>query len=260
MPLHRFTINVPNPSPKAVVATLRLAPARRGGILERLDVPRGKLEVLSVGLTRHPCKKGTQKRMAVKLGPRESVDIHVLAEVGATRADGSATFHVTDERNGRVVGGVTVVCVARSGAQHPGSVVAAPGLCPVKLARDAYVVRPDADPATPTGRSIALGTTVELVVPITNPTAAPLPGVAVYLEHLGTSDATFRPTTWNAGDLSPKETFFAAWEVNATGAAAGAFHASVVALSPKHNPVRLSIPFKLQLDDRGGGDPSPAPQ
>jgi hypothetical protein len=61
----------------------------------------------------------------------------------------------------------------------------------------------------------------------------------VYLDHLGVSDATFRPATWNLGDFRPKETFFAAWQVDARDLAPGVFRASVVALSEGRDPVRL---------------------
>jgi hypothetical protein len=69
------------------------------------------------------------------------------------------------------------------------------------------------------------------------------------LEHLGVSDAAFRAATWNLGNFRPKHIFFGAWEVNAVGAAPGAFDASIVALSETHDPVRLRVPFRLQLDE-----------
>jgi hypothetical protein len=252
MTVHRFAVNIPNPLDKPLLATLRLERVRHGGFKVPIDVPDEPLDVVRTGLTLDPCKRSTVRELVVELQPLQSVDVHVIAEVGNSGRGGSAAFHLSDERDGRVVGGVTVVCVNRAGPEHPGSVVSSPDPCPVTLAGDAYAVQVGGDPAQAVARSITVGTTMELVVPVVNPTAAALPNAQVYLEHLGISDATFRPTTWNLGDFRPGDTFFAAWEVSAHDVAPGVFRASVVALSEKRDPVRLQVPFRLQRADHRG--------
>lgn len=144
---------------------------------------------------------------------------------------------------------MTLVCVERLGAEHPGSIVTVPNLCPVTLAGDPYFVPFGADPTKGVEKTIAVGSTMVYVVPITNPTGAIVPDVRVYLEHVGTIDAAFRQATWNIGAFRPNDIFFAAWTVSARGAAYGTFHASVVALSATHEAVRLSVPLGLRRDD-----------
>jgi hypothetical protein len=245
MTTHRFTVNVPNPSPKPVLVTLRLTPVKPGGGRAPLDVPDGPIEVGHVGLTLEPCGKGEDGQLDVKLEPLASVNVHVVVEVNASGRGGSAAFRLSDERGGRVVGGVTLVCVDRAAPEHAGVVVPSPNPCPVTLAGAAHFGQLGGDPAKAANDSLTVGTTMELVVPVTNPTGAVLPDACVYLEHLGASAATFRPRTWNLGRFQPNETFFGAWDVSALGVTAGIFRASLVALCDAHEPVRLQLPFKL---------------
>jgi hypothetical protein len=248
MATHRFTVNVPNPSSRRAVVDLRLEAVRRADLAGLgLDLDGRTLETVSAGITLDPCGEETQRRLEIGLAARESRDVHVVIETAAASAGGIAAFHLVDRRAGKRAGGVTLACVEPALVDPPGQTIPTPRPCPIVLAGNPYPVRPGSDPSRPvSGRRIALGSHVELVVPITNPGKHAVEDVEVYLEHLGSSDAEFAPATWRVGRMAAGAVFYASWLVHPSGVATGIFEASIVVASRGRDPVRLlgRIEFK----------------
>jgi hypothetical protein len=257
MPVHRFSVNIPNPGPARISASLRLEPVRRAALRALgYAAPDAPLKVESAGLTLDPCGTEGTKTLRLTLRPYSSVEVQAVI-VTAGAVSGVVAFHVVDERAGQPAGGVTVVCVAGGGPEPPGVVIAAANPCPVSLAAAPYPVDRGADPTQlPPTRTIAVGAEVDLVVPVINPTRGQLAGVQVYLEHLGRCDAQFAPLTWNIGAMAPKQVFYATWPLQARGWMTGPFQASVVVLSKGKDAIRLMAPFQIGKPRervRGGG-------
>jgi hypothetical protein len=255
METHRFTVNVANPNPAGASVELRLQRVTPADVAAlSLDVPDGELEVTSAGISRNRGETTARKLLNVELAPYASVDVHV--DVSTANASpgsgGTAAFNLVDVRRRKRVGGVMVVCVQRAGPERAGQDIPASKACPVVLARKAYAVAPGSDPGqAPANNEIPAMSDVELVAPITNPRKGALRDVEVYLEHVGLSDATFAPRTWNVGALAPNEVFFAAWPLHTT-ATPGPFDASVVVKSRGKQPVRLSAQGDIARVRRGG--------
>jgi hypothetical protein len=250
MPLHRFTVNVPNPGGSATVARLsleRLPPDRLEGLA--LELPDGNLEVIGAGITRDPCAAEGEKELELKLAPHESVDVHVVVDTGAGGA-GGAYFDLVDARPQRT-GGVMLACVEPAPAEPAGQIVHAPNPCPVTLAGDPYAVLPGTDPTfPPTDQRIPLGADLELVAQVTNPGRRRVNEVEVYLEHLGSSDAEFEPRTWSAGTLRHGDVFYASWPFRTSGLRTGAFSACIVVACAGRDTVRLDARLEIVGEGR----------
>jgi hypothetical protein len=241
MASHRFTVNVPNPTAKAVSVQLRLEPGKTTDLpeLPRKE-RRAALKVVRTRLTLDPCADSGKPELRLKLAPYESVDVYAVVDTGSTTKPGATGFHLIDRRNGTDVGGVFLLCVDPPLATAVGQVVAPKNPCPAELGTAVYAVTPDSDPSkAPPAPSIQPGDTVDLVAPITNPTRKPLTGVQVYLEHLGASNATFVPGLWNVGVLQRGDIFYATWRVQTSTWQNGPFRASIVVSADGFDAVRL---------------------
>jgi hypothetical protein len=241
MTSHSFTVNVPNPTAKAVSVQLRLEPGKSSD-LPRFprEQRRGALNVLDARLALDPCAKAGKPSLKLKLAPYESVDVYAVVDTGPAKKPGATGFHLIDSRNGKDVGGVFLVCVDPPLVDTVGQVVTTKNPCPAVLASAVYPVAPDDDPSKiPTTPVIQPGDTADLVAPITNRTRKALSGVQIYLEHLGASNATFVPGLWNAGELQRGDVFYATWRVQTSTWQSGTFRASIVVTADDFDPVRL---------------------
>lgn len=249
MTVHRFVVNVPNPESKRVPVLLRLTRlAPRAVEALGLDLPQGALEVKSAAVTLDACATEGMPKLEIRVAANSSRDVFVVVTTaGADPTRGGATaFHLVDERDGKVAGGVTLACVERVGPDPGGQIISPPNPCPIVLAADPYPLAPHGNPTKPAPpKTIPAGVVVELVVPLTNPQSQSVPGVQVYLEHLGTSDVSFAPATWNVGDLAPGAVFYATWAISTRGRSSGPFTASVVVASKGTDPVRLGARVRL---------------
>jgi len=244
MSIHRFTVNVPNPTSKTVLSELRLENAKLANIFP-IDVPEANLEVLRAGLALDPCDPG-KRNIAVRLAAHASLDIHVTvvtADLPRRAIGGSAMLNLADRRGGKVVGGVLLACIDRSAPEWPGKEVSTSTPCPAVLATTVYGVTIGADPSKrPAKKALPIGAQFNLVAPIMNPKAQSLMGVMVYLEHLGISGATFVPASWNVGILRQGDIFYATWHVNTDNSRLGSFNASIVVASDGSDRTRLICP------------------
>ena len=249
MPIHRFTVNIPNPTARKAVARLRLVPVKVTDLKRlALDLP-GKLDIVSAGITEDPCATGDRTELRLGLAPQESVDVHVVIDTGVG-GEGAVAFNLVDERPHRT-GGVMLLCVEPALTESAGQLVPTARPCPVVLGGDAYAVARGADPSKPPsdGR-IPLEADLELVAPITNPRSRRLEEVEVYLEHLGLSDAEFTPGTWSVGSLAAGDLFFATWPLRTSGQMTGTFDACVVVASRGKDPVRLHALIEISAKVR----------
>jgi hypothetical protein len=244
MAIHRFAINVPNPSAQGVAAELRLEPVKKGLPGVTPPLPDGQLRVENAGLSLDPCGDAGKDVLGLKLAPFSSAA--VTAAVTIASGKGVAAYHVVDRRDGKIAGGVTIVCTEPALQDAPGQVIAAPHPCPVTLAGTSYEVMPDADPSkrsTQTG--VQPGADCDFVAPLINATGKPIEGVVAYLEHLGGADASFVPMTWNIGAMKPKDLFFATWRIHPAGGKTGSFRATLVLRSSGSDPTRISAPLTI---------------
>jgi hypothetical protein len=249
MTVHRFTVNIPNPETRRVPVRLRLQRlAPRAVAALGLELPQVALEVASAAISLDPCATEGKAELDLRVAGNSSQDVYVVIATAAPdpKRGGAAAFHLIDERDGKVAGGVTLACVERVGPYPDGQHITPPNPCPIALAADPYPLAPHGNPAKPTpAKTIPAGVVVQLVVPITNPRRRTVSAVQVYLEHLGSSDATFAPATWNVGDLAPDAVFYATWVVSTGGGSLGSFSASVVVASKGTDPVRLNARLRL---------------
>lgn len=244
---HRFTVNVPNPSAKAVTVQLHLQPAQRTDLawLPK-EHTRNGLEVLTAGLSLEPCAKEGKPTLKLKLEPYASIDVHVLVTTAAARKPGIAGFHLVDERKGMDPGGVFLVCMDPPFVEPAGQLVDVANPCPATLATGLYAIAPGEDPSQQgKARAIVPGEALELVAQITNPTGTRLKDVQVYLEHLGASNLGFTSGTWNVGNLDKGDVFYATWPVFLPAPQAGSFQASIVVTSQGKALTRLQGSFAL---------------
>ena len=245
MAVHRFTINVPNPNARAETVELRLEPMKKKPDAKGLHLPKGALRIDRAGLTLDPCGADLTPTLRVKLKPFTSIDVTAVVEAAA-RGKGWMAFHVTDLRERRVIGGVTIVCVEPPRADVAGVGIPARHPCAVVISGQPYAVAPESDPSKrPTRGGAMPGAAFDLVVPLMNPTEGPLSHVQAYLEHLGGSDATFRTATWNIGTMAPKSVFYATWRVDPQGSKTGTFNASVVVSSKGSDPTRVKAAIRM---------------
>lgn len=252
MAMHRFAVNVPNAGGRAETVQLRLEPVKRMQALwlhpEGVKTP---LEVTNSGITLDPCAERGKRELTLNLEPFTSVDVHVVVTTAAPGRPGIAAFHLIDRRGGKDAGGVLLVCADPPFVEPAGQVVAPANPCPAVFAADVFIVRPGEDPSKPSPAvALVAGSSMEIVAPITNPTAGPLSEARVYLEHLGGSNAEFTPGTWNMGTLKPKDVFYATWRVRTSAWQAGTFVVSIVVGSRGTDPVRLAGKVAVKADNR----------
>jgi hypothetical protein len=249
MTVHRFTVNIPNGEARGVTVRLRLQRVTAKSVAALgLGLPESALEVESAGITLDPCADEGKPELVLKVQAYSSRDVNVVIATAAAgpKRGGVTAFNLIDERGGKVAGGVMLACVDRVGPEPAGQVIKPPRPCPVVLAGDPYPLAAHGDPSKPPAAKILTGgTAVELVVPITNPRSSTLSEVQVYLEHLGVSDATFAPATWNVGDFAPGAVFYATWPVSTAGRSRGTFTTSVVVASARADPVRLEATLRI---------------
>jgi hypothetical protein len=242
-------IAVPNATDAPAVVLIRIAHSNR--LPGSLSFGEGSpLDVRGFGLTTDrcdpsPCEK-LPHEVTLKIGPRDMAFVRVVVETIDPPAGrpAHAVFEVTDERQGAIVGGVTVVATTTPPIDTGDPKPANP--CPLVLAGDLYTVElgesPDvkAPPAV-----VAADRPRQLVVPITNSSSDHLERAVAYLEHLDTSNVRFDPVTWTLGSMEPGATFWTTWTIDARGAEPGAFEASIVVRDEKHDPIRLRASFRV---------------
>jgi len=260
MPTHRFTVNVPNPTAKRTSVELRLEPANFDELIGLTpELPKEELKVLNVGIVLDPCKVRTKPNLKISLKPYTSTDVYVVVNTDRSIKRGVAAFNLIDRRDDKDVGGVLLMVVSPKYVEPPGQVINPKNPCPLGLADRMYVILPLADPSRAAKiKNILLEMTLELVVPITNPTEKPLKGAQAYLEHLGGSSVEYMPGTWNIGELAPGDVFYATWTIRTKAWHAPIFHPCVVVSSEKTDPIRLNGTAKIprpkrieQLDTEG---------
>jgi hypothetical protein len=242
MATYRFTVNVPNSTRAAAKVQLRLRRSKPEE-LEWLPRRRGiedQLTVINAGIALDACASKGKSSMRLTLPPLSSADVHVVINTAATPRRGVAAFHVLDTRAKQALGGVMVVCAEPPLVDGPVTVVSPPNPCPIILAADLYTIRAGSNPSKSSSRRAVIpGGQFELVAAVRNPTRSPLSGCAVYLEHLGASNTIYLPGTWNIGDLSTKDIFYATWAMQPSKLQTQSFGATVVAMSDRTDAVRL---------------------
>ena len=244
--IHRFAVNVPNPTPKKVGVLLRLERATGIDLNAYGAASSRALKVSHAGIARGPCADRGEERIKLTLDPRTSVDVYVVIESETGGKPGAATYNLVDNRGGVDVGGVMVACIDPPLVDAPGQPVKPRRPSPVVLANALYAVLPGEDPAKPASAADLAGLSeFDLVAPVTPASKQALTDVRIYLEHLGASDAGFAPGTWNAGTMQPGDVFYATWRLTLSSLNSGAFRASVVAAAAKFDPVRLDGVLKV---------------
>lgn len=242
MTVHRFAINIPNPTPGPVRPRLRLERVKRGELKGLgLELPRAELKVSRAIIARDPCQEEGKEALTLRLKPYESVDVYVVIDTGPPPPRGGvAAFNLIDQRARGWTGGVMVACVDPRLVEPPGQLITVKRPCPAVLA-DLYGVLPDQDPSSPPapGR-LPAAAEVDLVAAITNPQARALQEVQIYLEHLGSSGTHFVPATWSAGTLNSGDVFYASWRMRPPPAPAAVVPATIVVDSAGANPVRVT--------------------
>jgi hypothetical protein len=240
MTTHRFAINVPNPRDHAEIVELALEPVPGGLEGTALPLHDGSLHVERAGISLDPCGSEGPRTLQLRLNPFASATVTVMIVTAPSAKGGTTAFNLIDRRGKRVVGGVTLACVDRPLPDGQPRTIPAANPCPVALAASPYPVGVNANPSIkPPRASMTLGTPCDLVAPLANPTKTPLEDVQAYLEHLGTSDAQFTPTTWNIGTLAPGDVFYATWRVQPNGRNTGTFESSIVVASRRKDAIRL---------------------
>ena len=274
MPARDVTIKVANSAEVAATASLRLEPVPEaeltalGYVLpaERLVIGNIRLTTRAPASTLAGCLDALRtllstimfrlfgrpapfpsRPLQVKLGPRSGADVRV--RIDAVGAKGAAGVRLVDRRDGRVVGGVTILVldgvVDATGPETP-----ARNPCPIALAEDPYwlPVGMNAGEA-PFVSPLPAGVNVQLVAWIANPTEQPLEDSVAYLEHLGTNAADFVPITWNLGTLQPGDRFPLRWQVESHPGVYGRWSASIVVASAGTDPVRLRATYAIGSEE-----------
>lgn len=259
----RFTVNIPNPTGDNTSVKLRLKPAKMEDLqLLHLNL-KPRLKVIRAGISLNPyAAKDEEYPLALnlKLMPYASTDVHININIEPSNEPGIAAFHLIDQR-GEDFGGVLLVCVNRPYSDHSGQIVYSEKPCPATFAMRPYMIIPGEDPSKFSDSKIKilsrnlerisplitvtpvlnLTRNLELVAPITNPTSEPLNNTRIYLESLGTGEATFIPGTWNAGTLKKNDIFYATWPLYINALLTGNITACVVVTSKGMDPVRLNV-------------------
>jgi hypothetical protein len=188
--------------------------------------------------------------LQVKLGPRSGAEVRV--RIDAVGAKGATAVRVVDRRDGKVVGGVTILVLDGVGDTKIRE-IPAPNPCRIALAEDPYWLPVGADAGqAPFVGPLPAGIDVQLVAWIANPTEKPLEDAVAYLEHLGTNEADFVPITWNLGTMQPGDRFPLRWQVESHPGVYGTWSASIVVASAGTDPVRLHATYGIGFEERVG--------
>lgn len=268
MPGRPITIQLPNPTDRDVRVEVRLETVPEDQLSslgidlpsERLRLRTARMTTLSRSSTFVGCLSAIQMTLVafvrwligrpgevrvrplhVRIGPQSTTAVRVsIATIGAK---GVAAMRLVDVRDGRVVGGVTIVVL--EGVVEPvGHPIPAENPCPILLTEEPFWLPAPAEPnARRLGGPLPAGSDVKLVAWLTNPTKEPLEDATAYLEHLGGADAEFRPATWNLGSFEPGATFPATWLVRAQPSTSGSWTSSIVVESKGFEPIRLRHPI-----------------
>jgi hypothetical protein len=243
MAMHRFKVNVPNPTDRAAVVQLRLEPGKLTGLAEfpRGD-KRGPLKVVAAGLALDPCAESGRAELKLRIGARDSVDVYAIVTTAASSRPAATGFHVIDRRGGKDVGGVFVVCAEPTLADTVASVVPARRPCPAELV-DLFAVAPGAEPLPTNAVAVAPGDAVDLVALVRAGQA--LKDMQIYLEHLGAGNAEFTAATWNLGHIPKGTVVPARWALQTSGWQTGVFRASLVAMAGGFDPTRLGGDYAI---------------
>lgn len=251
MTMHRFKVNVPNPTDRDVVVQLRLEPGELSGLAElpRAD-KRGPLKVVAAGLARDPCADSGRPELKLKVGARDSVDVYAIVATAAAPRPGATGLHVVDRRGGKDVGGVFVVCAEPPLADVAGVVVPARRPCPASLV-DLFAVPAGDEPVPANGVAVRPGDGVDLVALVR--AAQALKGLQIYLEHLGVGNSEFNAATWNFGTVAKGQVVPARWGMQSSGWQTGVFRASVVVMADGFDPTRLDGEYLIGPRKRATG-------
>ena len=264
MATKRFTINVPNPSDGAAAPELRLEPVPEAELTALgYDLPAERLQILATRMTTNaPASTLTgcldaiwvailtlifrilrrpvplrPRPLTVRLAPQSSADIHVVIHTAG--GAGAAAMHLVDRRDGRVVGGVTLL-VVEGLINAPGGFIPARSPCPLELAEPMYWLPAGSEPDAPRpGGPIPAGYDVELVAWVRNVGGGVLSDATAYLEHLGGAQADFRPARWNIGSIESGVGFPLMWRARGQLGAGGLATASIVVEAKGYDPTRL---------------------
>lgn len=244
--IHRFAVNVPNPAAKKVGVVLRLERVT-GFDLKAYGARSSRaLKVAHAGIARGPCADRGEERIKLTIDARASVDVYVVIEAATGGKPGAAIYNLVDSRGGVDMGGVMVACIDPPLVDAPGQQVNPRKPSPVALANALYAVLPGEDPAKPASAADLAGLSeFDLVAPVTPASKQALTDVQIYLEHLGASDASFAPGTWNAGTMQSGDVFYATWRLMLPSLHSATLRASVVAAAAKFDPVRLDGVLKV---------------
>ena len=243
MTMHRFKVNVPNPTDKAAAVQLRLEPGKVTGLAEfpRGD-KRGPLKVIAAGLALDPCAESGRAELKLKVAARDSVDVYAIVATAASSRPAATGFHVIDRRGGKDVGGVFVVCAEPPLADTVAAVVPTRRPCPATLV-DLFAVAPGAEPLPANAVAVKPGDLVDLVALVRADQV--LKDMQIYLEHLGAGNASFTAATWNLGDLPKGTVVPARWALQTSAWQTGVFRASLVAVAAGFDPTRIDGDFAI---------------
>jgi hypothetical protein len=247
MTIHRFTVNIPNPTSHDASVQLRLERAHPADLKSLcLDVPENELKVEGAGIALDPCAVEGEPVLNLDLKPHCSIDVHAIINTFPASREGIAAFHLIDQRDGKLAGGVLLACIDPPPPQPPSQVVATPNPCPATLARNLHWIVPGDDPSkSPHEMPMPPGKNLEIIAQIINPSKKPLKNTRVYIEHLGGSDAELTPGTWNVGTMQPGQIFFATWKIRTNVWQSGTYMASIVVMSQETDPVRLNAKIAI---------------
>jgi hypothetical protein len=249
--IHTFDIIVPNISNNSVQATLRIAeidPYQIAGLT--LD-GKEQLEVSAFGLSEDRCRKVAvdDRKLSITLSKYTDTVIRAVIETvnPAAGVAAAAAFNVTDERNGALAGGVTIVCTT---PPYPNDLPPAPDPddpCPLALGAALRFVAPSDDPSGqdiyPAG-SLTPTQPRDLVARVRNEGQKDIQDTLLYLEHAG-AGLSITPKVWHLGTIEPGGEFWATWTVDAAQAEPGEYEAVFVAQSAGESPTRLRGSYKV---------------
>jgi hypothetical protein len=242
MPNNRVVeIVIPNHTDADTDAVLVLEPVDPTAI-PGLELEPGELEVLAAGITADLCADVDQefeRALRVTVPAHSEIAVRVVVRTD-DRTTGTVGFALTDERDGIVVGGVTIVC------SNPLYTDTAPSVpprnpCPLDLVTPLHIVYPDTDPSTPleTPGIILKGGIFDLVAWVRNTTNVPIDNTTLYVEHLGVSGIEIEPRIWHIGTVEPADEFRATWRINSYTSRPAPYEFSLVAESANFDPVRI---------------------
>jgi hypothetical protein len=257
-------IRLINREGRDVVATLRISRMDPSAEMPGRAFEAGELEVERYGLTVDLCSQEDAYEPTIEVTlPRFSDRTVRAVVVSAEPGDGSrrvATFNVTDEREGEVVGGVGIICAS---PDYPSDLPSAPppeNPCPLALAAELTSVEAGADPsASPT---VAAGVVEgsrpqDLVALVENKGRKKLSDTVLYLEHVGTSGVTYVPNASHIGEVEPGGQFWATWRIDPRRTGSGRYEASLVAWSKGYDSVRIHADYKVVRSDESNESPRP---